>query len=149
VIRHIEHVAVVVADATSAVDWYLHFGFVVDHDELLPDAGVRVVHLLPRGADPDNGATAIQLVQPIGPCPVADFMREHGEGLHHLCFAVEDVTAAAAHAGEPAPEIARGGRGRRACFLQQRPNDALIELTEIQPHYLFLAAAGPDGADKK
>ena len=34
--------------------------------------------------------------------------------------------------GDAAP-IFRGGRGRQACFLSDRPNNVAIELTESEP----------------
>ena len=146
-IRYIEHIAVAVTDADASVRWYRNLGFHVTHDELRPELGVRLLYLVPSGIESDREVTTIQLVEPLGHGPIADFIREQGEGLHHVCFAVDDLVAASELVGEPAPDITRGGRDRRACFLQARPNDARIELTETLPFHQFVAPAPQrDGA---
>ncbi len=41
------------------------------------------------------GGTNIELLQPTGPqSPFTKFIADHGEGLHHICFAVQDVKKA-------------------------------------------------------
>lgn len=129
-VSHIDHVAVAVADADAASTYYCkQLGLTLDHDERLPAIGVRLMYLRP-GTDGSAAAT-VQLVQPIGDGPVADFLAERGEGLHHVCFAVPDIDDALnALPGERGTGVFTGGRGRRACFLSTRPSGALIELTE-------------------
>lgn len=127
-IDHLDHVAVLVADLEAAVPYYRErLGLAVVTAEDLPEAGVRVAYL-------DLGGTLLQLVQPTRPGPIDDHLREYGEGLHHLCFAVRDLDDAAPRLadGDPGP-VAKGGRDRRSCFLPQRPNGLHIELTELAP----------------
>lgn len=58
----------------------------------------------------------------------------HGEGLHHVCFAVANIEDALGRLpGESGSRVFLGGRGRRACFLTGTANGALIELTEFEP----------------
>jgi methylmalonyl-CoA/ethylmalonyl-CoA epimerase len=126
----IDHVAVAVTDADAASAYYReHLGLAVAHDERLPAIGVRLMYL--RAGTTQTADTMVQLVQPIGDGPVADFLAEHGEGLHHVCFAVPALDDALdVLPGESGTGVFAGGRGRRACFLSARPGGALIELTE-------------------
>ena len=44
----------------------------------------------------DAGNAFLQLVEPLDPASaLATWLDEHGEGLHHICFGVDDVPAAA------------------------------------------------------
>jgi hypothetical protein len=85
------------------------------------DAGNAYVQLIaPRSADSD----------------LARWLDEHGEGLHHLCFGVDDVPGAAADlASTEAARITLGqGRGRRSAFVPNgAPHGATIEVTEFRP----------------
>ena len=127
-IERLDHVAVVVRDLDAALPYYTSgLGLVAVADGTLPEAGVRVVYLDLRG-------TLLQLVQPISAGSIQDHLSAHGEGLHHVCFAVGDLEGVASRLIEDgAPAIFTGGRARRACFLPQRPNGLRIELTESEP----------------
>ncbi|GAA5059894.1 methylmalonyl-CoA epimerase [Thermocatellispora tengchongensis] len=127
-VDHVDHVAIAVHDADKAMTFYTErLGLTLIGDEEAEEPGVRLAYL-------DGGNVMIQLVQPLREGPVARFMREHGEGLHHVCFNVpriEEVLAALP--GEADARIFMGGRGRRACFLLQEPNGVRVELTEKDP----------------
>jgi len=72
----IDHVAIAVRDIDAALPYYTQtLSFSLLHDEDLASACVRLAYL-------GGGATMLQLVQPIAPCPIADFLARHGEGLH-------------------------------------------------------------------
>lgn len=132
---YVEHVAVAVRDADSAARWYQdRLGMAIVHDERLPTIGVRLVYLM--AADRSRSTAAIQLLEPIGDGAVQEFLTNRDEGLHHVCFAVENIEAVIGpDAQEREPLIFRGGRDRRACFLRQSPNGVLVELTETHPSY--------------
>lgn len=124
--RRVDHVAVAVWDADAAAAWWEgRLGLPRLHDEELPEVGVRLLYL-------DAGGTMLQLVQPVGSGPVADFLAARGEGLHHLCFAVTGIPDELARLDEAGATVFPGGRGRRCCFLNRQPNQVLIELTEHQ-----------------
>lgn len=124
----VDHVAIAVHDADAALPFYVsRLGLRVVGDEAADDPGVRLTYL-------DGGNVLIQLVQPLRPGPVADFLRTRGEGLHHLCFNVERIEPVlGALPGEEGARIFAGGRGRRACFLLHEPNGVRVELTEREP----------------
>lgn len=134
----IDHVAIAVRDIDAALPFYVDcLGLRLIHDEVLASAGVRLVYLA-------GGAALLQLVQPVAPCPVAEYLAAHGEGLHHLCFAVDDIPdALRALPGQDGVAVVMGGRGRRACFLAAPPNGLRIELTEVAPYQSQTAEAAP------
>jgi catechol 2,3-dioxygenase-like lactoylglutathione lyase family enzyme len=93
----IHHVGIVVADVTSALaDFERNWG--------VPRAGsqeVPVADAMVSGKKTDftahygflaAGETQIELISPVsGDSPYATFLRERGEGLHHLAFVVASI----------------------------------------------------------
>jgi catechol 2,3-dioxygenase-like lactoylglutathione lyase family enzyme len=74
--------------------------------------------------------TMVQLAQPVGPGRVGAFIEASGEGLHHICFTVEDATASVRALGGDPRAVFAGGQGRAMCFLSDVQNGVLIELAE-------------------
>ena len=87
-LRRLDHVALVVRDTDEALRFYRdRLGLRVASSEELPGQQVRLTHL-------DAGNAYIQLVEPLQlDSPLQSWLDEHGEGLHHLCFGVDDVDA--------------------------------------------------------
>jgi methylmalonyl-CoA/ethylmalonyl-CoA epimerase len=84
------------------------------------------------------GGSHIQLLQPTDPdTPVGRFLAKHGEGMHHVAFAVVDIEAAIDHLAEQGatlidetPRI--GGGGHRIAFVHPRSmGGTLVELVEV------------------
>lgn len=123
----LDHVAVLVRDIDDALAyWRDRLGLPVVHDEVNERARARLTYL-------DAGGVFIQLLAPTGPdSPLAAKLDADGEGLHHLCFAADDVlgrAAALADAGAPAP-AAGSGRGRPSAFVPgPSHHGTLVELT--------------------
>lgn len=129
-IRRLDHVAVLVADTERAL---LHFrdrlGLAVRSTEVIAAVNVRLTYL-------DAGNAFVQLVEPLDPeSPLGRTLRERGEGLHHICFGVEDVVAGAtalATPGAPLPTLG-SGRGRRSAFVPGPiEHGARLEVTEFR-----------------
>lgn len=126
----VDHIALVVADTEAALaTWRDKFGFPVVLSEVVNAASVRLTHL-------DMGNLHLQLVEPlVKPHPLWDWLEQHPQGIHHLCFAVDQIETGAAalaaqgiHAGEPAPH--QGTQGKRALFLDRADTEGFqIELT--------------------
>ncbi|MBB5785505.1 VOC family protein [Jiangella mangrovi] len=130
VARRIDHVGLVVRDADAVIAWHTdRFGLVTVHDEVIPgdDQNVRLVFLAPPA---DQDGTALQLVSPIADGPIARYLAEHGEGLHHVCYAVDDVEAALVAAGDAETRPFVGGKGRRCAFPTGVPAGVRLELVE-------------------
>lgn len=129
-IAGIDHVALVVRDIDASLRYFTErLGLTVLGDEVTQaSGGARLVYL-------DAGNVTIQLVSPTGATgPIAQHLAERGEGLHHICLAVEEIgEALESLAPEAGVLVAVGGRGRRTAFLPDRPSGLVIELTETRP----------------
>jgi methylmalonyl-CoA/ethylmalonyl-CoA epimerase len=130
--QRIDHIAIATRDARRAADEYIgRFGLVEDGDEVVPAANVRLIFLRPPSGSPD--LTQLQFCEPVGPGAMQDHIDEVGEGLHHICFTVDDIHSAVKQFGLGDRGVFLGGRSKLACFLGQRPLGVHIELTETAP----------------
>jgi methylmalonyl-CoA/ethylmalonyl-CoA epimerase len=96
-----------------------------------PHQRVKVTFLETSGSD-----SKIELVEPASEnSPVTRFLREHGGGLHHVCYEVEDLDRSlkdfrgrgAVIAKRPLPAVAFAGR--RIAWVVT-PEKLLVELLE-------------------
>ncbi len=124
----VDHVGIIVRDLAEALPFYVErLGLSLLSREDLPEVGVRIAYLA-------AGPTMLQLVEPIAPERIRDDLEAEGEGIHHLCMAVDNIPAALADlAPDDDVPIVLGGRGRRACFLPGRHGGIRVELTESEP----------------
>ncbi|MGH7956322.1 MAG: VOC family protein, partial [Opitutaceae bacterium] len=89
---------------------------------------IRLTHL-------DAGAVHLQLVEPLTAShPLQEWLKQHGAGLHHVCFKVDDVGAALADFPEmglpTAAAVHQGTQGKRALFLDRAATQGvLVEVT--------------------
>jgi methylmalonyl-CoA/ethylmalonyl-CoA epimerase len=124
----LDHVAIVVADTERALGFFRdQLGLpVVAVDEPPPPAPpVRLTYLA-------TGSIPIQLVEPLdGTSAAAEWLAEHGEGLHHLCFAVADVPLEIRRLVGETEYDPGSGLGKLSAFLPGlAPNGTRIEFTE-------------------
>lgn len=129
-IRRLDHVAIAVRKIEERLPLYRDLlGIAVSGIEEVPGEKVRVAIL-------GRGAGRIELLEATEPgSPVEKFVRERGEGIHHLCFLVDSVEKTCGRLQEAGLRLAGGIRagseGTRIAFLH--PGDAggvLIELRE-------------------
>jgi methylmalonyl-CoA/ethylmalonyl-CoA epimerase len=128
-IRKIQHIGVAVRKLDDAIPFY--------RDVLgLEFAGIEeVAEQKIRAAVFRVGESAIEVIESTSPDgPVGKFIEKNGEGIHHVCFLVEDVAAALARAkGKGArliDETPRTGvHGMRIGFLH--PKSTFGVLTEF------------------
>ena len=130
-LTEVDHVAIAVRDLDAAIDWYKQtFGATVAHRETVDRDGVEEALL--GVAD-----SYIQLLTPTRQdSPVAKFLDNKGEGIHHVGYRVDDcgealrqAIAAGARAidAEPRP----GSRGTTVAFLHPKTAfGTLIELVQ-------------------
>ena len=132
-IGRLNHVAIAVPDLAAASATYSHaLGASISEPMALPEHGVTVVFVtLPN--------SKVELMAPLGDAsPIAAFLeRSPGGGVHHLCFEVDDIAAAAATLaaagarviGGGAPKI--GAHGKPVVFLHPKDfQGTLIELEQ-------------------
>ena len=123
--KKLDHIAIVVQDTDDALKFYRDtLGLPVVVDERIDSGGVRLTHL-------DLGNTQLQLVQPLTKDhPLQEHLQQRGEGLHHLCFLVDDVDEAISAlpsgvAARPVPPH-DGPNGRTAAFLDPSTTRGVI-----------------------
>ncbi len=131
-IGRLNHVAIATADVGAASAMYRGaLGAEVSDPMDLPEHGVRVVFVvLPN--------TKVELLEPLGEnSPIAAFLaRNPGGGLHHVCYEVEDIRAAAARLAEAGARVLGdgnpkiGAHGKPVLFLH--PKDMGGVLTELE-----------------
>jgi len=99
--------------------------------EEIPDRQVRLAKLKPQSGP------AIELVSALDDdSPVAKFIDSRGEGIHHLCFQVQDIEKALWELKEAGIRLiqetpVKGAGGSRIAFLHpSNLNGVLIELVE-------------------
>ena len=112
-LRRLDHVAVLVRSTDEALRFYeRHLGLRCHSSEVIAAPHVRLTYL-------DAGNAYLQLVEPLDPgSPLGTLLDERGEGLHHICFGVDDVEAAVTALSDPGAEVTLGnGRGRVSSFL--------------------------------
>ncbi len=127
-LRRLDHVAVLVRDTEQALRFYVgKLGLRVASEEEIRTPHVRLTYL-------DAGNAYVQLVEPLdADSPLAAWLEEHGEGLHHICFGVDDVPAAVAELSDAGSEPVLGsGRGGVSAFVATADaNGVRIECTQF------------------
>ncbi len=129
-LKRFDHLAIAVRDTEDALKLYRDkLGLPVVFSQEHPDQPLLMTHL-------DMGNAHLQLIQPLtDDHPVAKWLDEHGEGLHHFCFYVDDVAEALDalpdRGLEPMNPTPGGGpNGRKAGFIApSTTNGVMVELT--------------------
>jgi methylmalonyl-CoA/ethylmalonyl-CoA epimerase len=126
----IDHIGVVVRDIQEALKVYqAALGLPLREVAEVPDQKVEVAFL-------PVGESNIELVQPLSDdTGTAKFLKERGEGIHHICLEVSDIESALArlkaHGVELIDEEPRRGAHGRVAFVHPRDaHGVLIELVE-------------------
>jgi methylmalonyl-CoA/ethylmalonyl-CoA epimerase len=130
-LTEIDHVAIAVNDLEGAITWYQEvFGATVTHRERVESDGVEEALL----------AVADSYVQLLTPTrddsPVAKYLANKGEGLHHIGYRVDDCAAALQSVkdagGRVIDEAPRpGSRGTTVAFVHPKTSfGTLIELVQ-------------------
>lgn len=128
-VRKIDHVAIAAHDADASSQWFEEvLGLERIHDEVVNDVGVRLLWLAPK--DAAAGETRFQIVQPLGPGAITDFLAQKGEGLHHVCFTVDNAEDFLRSRGQLSG-IFIGGYGLPCAFLKATPEGVAVEI--VQP----------------
>lgn len=125
----IAHIGIAVQALGASVSFYRDILGLPDVP--LTDAdGARIVGLA-------AGPSLIELLEPdTADSPIAKFLSKRGQGIHHVCFAVDDLDATLERCRasgirliDQTPRV--GADGKRIAFLHPSSTaDTLIELTE-------------------
>lgn len=135
----LDHIGIAVQDIEAALQAYRDALGLPVHDIVeVPAQQVRVAFL-------PAGDASVELVQPItDDSGIARFVREQGEGIHHLCLEVDDIEAALerlkAHGVRLIDKTPRAGAHGRVAFVHPKSmHGVLLELVE---HDRVTAATG-------
>src|ERR1051325_2099197 len=131
----IDHVAIAVRSISDSLSFYRDtLGLEVAATETVEDQGVYV-GLIPVGE------SRIELLEPVSEeTPVGRFIARRGEGLHHICYEVEDLGARIAELKDRGVRFLdgyprRGAEGKLVDFLHPIvAHGVLVELVEKANH---------------
>lgn len=133
-LTRIDHVGIACHDLEEKIAFYAAtFGLALVSRETNESQGVyeAMMHV----ADAPAGSSYVQLVQPIeAQTPVGNFLAARGEGVHHIGYGVEDVSAALESLGATGVRLLderprHGSMGASIAFLH--PKDVGGVLTEL------------------
>lgn len=128
-LTHIEHIGIAVKSLEQAIPYYENIlGLKCYAIEEVADQKVKTAFF-------KIGQTKIELLESTSPeGTIAGFIEKRGEGIHHIAFATNDVTAALADAEgkgvrliDKAPR--KGAEGLNIAFLH--PKSTIGVLTEL------------------
>ncbi len=129
------HIAVAVRNLERSEKLYeTVMGLKVTHREEIAEQGVKASMLQPRSGE----GTAIELLEPTGEdSPIHKFLESRGEGIHHICFFVDDIEKSLENLKkqgvrliDQTPRI--GAYNSKVAFVHPKAmNGVLVELAEI------------------
>ena len=129
-IEKVDHIAIVVRSIEEALQVYEGaLGFELTEVKEMPEQAVRIAFL-------PVGESEIELVEPLtADSGVARFLEKRGEGLHHICFEVDDIEVALQDLAAQGVRLIdrqprRGAHGRVAFLHPKSAHGVLIELIE-------------------
>ncbi|GII30981.1 methylmalonyl-CoA epimerase [Planotetraspora mira] len=136
----IDHVGIACHNLSEKIEFYESvFGLTVVSREINEEQGVREAML--HVADGDQGASYVQLLEPLHPdTAVGKFLAKRGEGVHHVGYGVTDITKALAEISAKGVRLLderprHGSMGASIAFLHPKDiGGVLTELVETSRH---------------
>ncbi len=128
-IKQVSHLGMAVNDLDEARDFYRSVFGLESSDPIIGGGGTIHVSLV------KVGSVIIELLQPLDKEGVmAKFLEKRGEGFHHICYEVDDITSETASLkskgidilGEPKP----GVEGMSVFLHPRGTHGVLVELVE-------------------
>ena len=134
ILENLYHVAIAVRDLSAVEEVYkTALGLRVEHREVVEDQGVNTSMLVP-----EDGGTAIELLEPMDEnSPISKFLDKRGEGIHHICFKVDDIEAVLERLKKQGVRLIDesprpGAYNSRVAFIHPKAmNGVLVELAEV------------------
>ncbi|RLD58459.1 MAG: methylmalonyl-CoA epimerase [Bacteroidetes bacterium] len=123
---HIEHIGIAVNSLDESIPYYEKvLGLSCYAIEEVPDQKVRTAFF-------KVGQTKIELLESTDPTgPIGKFLEKKGEGVHHLAFAMDDVTTALQDAEEQGVRLIdktprKGAEGLKIGFLHPKSTHGVL-----------------------
>ena len=125
----LDHIGIAVR-SLDAAKIYESFGLTIEHTESVDTQKVRTAFL-------SMGDSNLELLEPMSnDSPIAKFIEKRGEGIHHICFRVDNIEEHLAKLKAEGYRLINespvpGAHGCRVAFLHPAAgNGVLIELSE-------------------
>ncbi|MBI4287331.1 MAG: methylmalonyl-CoA epimerase [Chloroflexi bacterium] len=128
-IKSIAHIGIAVKNMDEAVRTYEALGFKLEKVESVPEQGVKTGFL-------PVGGSYVEFLEPLNAeSGVAKFIEKRGEGIHHICFEVDniekEIKALAGKGVELIDKQPKKGVEGMVAFLHPRAaKGVLVELVE-------------------
>lgn len=126
----LDHIGIAVSSIDESLPIYRALGLSESAREPVAGQGV-ITAFLPLGD------TRLELLEPVGAdSPIAKFLAKRGPGIHHVCFAVDDIDGALAELASRGFRLVNetpvpGADGKRVAFLHPSAGQGvLIELSD-------------------
>ena len=130
----VDHIAIAVNDADRALENYKKILKIDKIDvEEVPNEKVKVVML-------NLEDTRLELIEPLeDTSPISKFLKERGEGIHHIAITADEIENDVSHAKENGMrflgELRAGSYGRKITFIHPKSlNGVLVEFCQAPPH---------------
>ena len=130
----VDHIAIAVNDADKALENYKKILKIDNIDvEEVPNEKVKVVML-------NLEDTRLELIEPLeDTSPISKFLKERGEGIHHIAITADEIENDVNHAKENGMrflgELRTGSYGRKITFIHPKSlNGVLVEFCQAPPH---------------
>lgn len=135
----LDHIGIAVESIEKAMEFYHKaLGLTLDGVEEIADRHLKIGFINTKN-DSSADNTRIELIEPTSTgTTISNFIKKRGEGIHHLCFLVDDIEEALERMRaegfrliDNRPQI--GASGSRIAFLHPKTaGGVLIELKEIK-----------------
>ena len=129
-IKRITHVAIATRSIAVTAEFYKTIGLAVDTLEVVSNQKVKVALM-------KAGDSAIELLEATEESsPISRFLKEHGEGIHHISFEVDDLQEQLDRLKEKGVKLIdekprKGAEGRLIAFIHPHSTGGvLVELSE-------------------
>ena len=130
----IDHIGIVVHSLDSSLQTYCgQLGFRLLERVAIPEQKVEAAFL-------DAGNSMVELIAPTDPeSGTGKYLANRGEGMHHVCFEVEDIVAALAALKAQGLRLIdesprKGVHGKVAFLHPKATHGAMIELLQKEQH---------------
>jgi len=133
-IKQIDHLGIAVHSLDESVPVYEKaLGLRCEHREEVPSQKVRTAFF-------DVGGVHLELLEPTSPeSPIAKFLADRGEGIHHIAFRTDQITDQLAQAAGAGVRLIHekpfeGAAGKLVAFLHPKStHGVLTELCASKP----------------
>lgn len=86
-VHKINHIGIMVNDIEKGAEQFKRLGLSVSKRVVAEEFNCEIAFL-------PCGDVMLELVRPLGPGNGMKFLEQHGEGIHHICFEVDDLQKA-------------------------------------------------------